>query len=79
MAITYLKHGMPKSDRVADDIQVRTIVEETLKDIEVRGDAAVRELSNKYDNYDPRDFRLSASEIEAAIQQVSTREMADIT
>jgi sulfopropanediol 3-dehydrogenase len=57
---------------------VRSIVEATLADIEARGDAAVRELAEKFDGYAPTSFRLSPSEIEAAMQKVSTRDMEDI-
>jgi sulfopropanediol 3-dehydrogenase len=39
---------------------------------------AVRELSQKYDNYKPQRFRLTGSEIEAAMNKVSTRDMDDI-
>jgi sulfopropanediol 3-dehydrogenase len=38
----------------------------------------VRDLSEKFDGYAPTAFRLSESEIEAAMQKVSDREMADI-
>ncbi|MFO1176306.1 MAG: histidinol dehydrogenase [Paracoccaceae bacterium] len=78
MAITYLKRGKPEADRAEDDAKVRGIVETTLKDIETRGDAAVRELSQKFDGYAPANFRLAASEIEAAMQKVSARDMDDI-
>ncbi len=78
MAIEYLKRGKPALERSEDDARVRTIVEATLKDIEERGDAAVRELSEKFDSFSPPSFRLSASEIEAAVQKVSARDMADI-
>jgi sulfopropanediol 3-dehydrogenase len=78
MTITHLKRGKPESERAEDDAKVRAIVESTLKDIETRGDAAVRELSAKFDKYEPRAFRLSPSEIEAAMQQVSPGDMADI-
>ena len=78
MTVTYLKRGKPDSDRAADDLETRSIVEKTLKDIEVRGDQAVRELSKKFDGYEPSSFKLSKSEIEAAIQNVSDREMEDI-
>ena len=54
------------------------MVEATLQDVEKRGDKAVRELSLKFDEYNPQSFLLTASEIEAAIQKVSTREMNDI-
>lgn len=78
MPITYLKEGKPADERAQDDAKVRGIVEETLWDIETRGDAAIRDLSAKFDKYAPESFRLSSSEIEAAMQKVSTREMADI-
>ncbi|MFK0333760.1 histidinol dehydrogenase [Rhizobium sp. NPDC090275] len=78
MTIRHLKSGKPAADRAEDDAKVRAVVEATLKDIETRGDAAVRELSEKFDKYSPPSFLLSKSEIEAAINKVSTRDMADI-
>ncbi len=78
MAIEHLKRSKPETERAEDDAKVRATVEATLKDIETRGDAAVRDLSEKFDGYTPDAFRLTASEIEAAMQKVSTREMEDI-
>ncbi len=78
MTITHLKRGKPESDRAEDDAQVRAAVEAVLSDITLRGDAAVRELSQKFDGYAPASFRLSASEIEAAMQKVAPRDMDDI-
>jgi sulfopropanediol 3-dehydrogenase len=78
MAITWLKLGKPEAERAADDAQVRATVEAVLTDIETRGDAAVRELSVKFDKYDPPAFRLTPSEIEAAIQKVTPRDIEDI-
>ena len=78
MTITYLKRGKPETQRAEDDAKVRATVETVLADIAARGDAAVRELSAKFDRYDPPSFRLSPSEIEAAVQKVSTRDMEDI-
>lgn len=78
MTITHLKRGKPESDRAEDDAQVRAAVEGVLSDITLRGDAAVRELSQKFDGYAPASFRLSASEIEAAMQKVAPRDMDDI-
>ncbi|MEE2951911.1 MAG: histidinol dehydrogenase [Pseudomonadota bacterium] len=78
MAITYLKRGKPEAERSEDDAKVRGVVEATLKDIETRGDQAVRELSEKFDRYAPQDFRLSESEIESLIGKLSARELADI-
>ncbi|MEM1317027.1 MAG: histidinol dehydrogenase [Pseudomonadota bacterium] len=78
MTIRHLKTARSEEDRRDDDAKVRASVESILKDIETRGDAAVRELSEKFDNYSPENFRLSDSEIEAAMQKVSTRDMEDI-
>lgn len=76
--ITNIKQGKPQTERAEDDAKVRSIVEGILSDIETRGDTAVRELSQKFDNYAPEKFRLSPSEIDAAINKVSTRDMEDI-
>jgi sulfopropanediol 3-dehydrogenase len=78
MAIDFLKRGKPEAEVAQDDAKVRGVVEATLKDIEARGDAAVRDLSIKFDNYAPESFSLNSSEIEAAMQKVSTRDMEDI-
>ena len=78
MTVTWLKRGKPAGERAEDDAKVRAVVEETLADIAARGDAAVRDLSVKFDRYAPIAFRLTASEIEAAMAQVSTRDMQDI-
>ncbi len=74
----HLKRGKPAEARAEDDAKVRATVEGILADIEARGDAAVRELSQKFDGYAPPAFRLTPSEIEAAMAKVSDREMADI-
>ena len=78
MAIQFLKSGKPAEARAEEDARVRQVVEETLVMIEAQGDTAVRELSAKFDGYSPASFRLSASEIEAAMQKVSARDMEDI-
>ena len=74
----YLKRGKPAEERAEDDAKVRATVEGILSDIETRGAAAVRDLSAKFDKYEPQVFRLTPSEIDAAMQKVSTREMDDI-
>ncbi len=78
MPIHHLKRGKPEAERAEDDARVRATVESVLADIAVRGDAAVRELSAKFDEYEPASFRLSPTEIEAAMGKVSAHDMADI-
>jgi len=74
----YLKRGKPEDERAEDDAKVREVVEATLKEIETRGDAAVRELSTKFDNYTPEAFRLTEADIETALSRVSKRDLEDI-
>ncbi|MGD9294033.1 MAG: histidinol dehydrogenase [Roseobacter sp.] len=78
MAIEYLKRGKPEAERAEDDAKTRAAVEGILADIDARGDAAVRELSEKFDKYSPPSFRLSEQEIEDLIAQLSPRELEDI-
>jgi sulfopropanediol 3-dehydrogenase len=78
MAIQHLKSGKPETERAEDDARVRASVEGILADIEARGDAAVRDLAQKFDGYAPASFRLSPSEIEAAMSRVAPRDMDDI-
>jgi sulfopropanediol 3-dehydrogenase len=76
--IQYLKRGKDAQGRADDDAQVRATVEGILKDIEQRGDAAVRDYSRKFDGWDPASFALSQGQIETAVGQLSAREIEDI-
>jgi sulfopropanediol 3-dehydrogenase len=78
MTVEYLKSGKPDAERAEDDAKTRTVVEETLKNIEINGDSAVRELSKKFDNYAPENFKLSEKEISDLIASLSDRELSDI-
>ncbi|MDB9892568.1 MAG: histidinol dehydrogenase [Amylibacter sp.] len=78
MTIEYLKSGKPDAERAEDDAKTKIVVEETLKNIEINGDAAVRELSTKFDNYSPKNFKLSEKEISDLIATLSDRELSDI-
>ena len=76
--IRYLKRGKDAQVRADDDTKVRQKVEGILKDIEARGDEAVREYSRKFDSWDPASFTLSQADIEAAVTKLSAREVEDI-
>ena len=55
--------GTPKENKV------KKIVETTLKQIKNEGDKFIRELSQKFDNYSPDNFKLSEEEIIDIINQ----------
>ena len=78
MAVRKIKNSKSEGEKLEEDINVRNVVEKTLKEVEVNGDKAVRELSKKFDNFDRPIFLLTESEIDAAMQKVSTRDMEDI-
>jgi len=73
----WLKRGSV-SDREVQDRKVRDTVEAILIDVEARGNASVRELSIKFDNWDREDYRLTEQEIEACLAQLTKRDLDDI-
>ena len=78
MTIRHLKRGQDAAALAQADSQVRQTVEGILAGIEQRGDAAVREYSRQFDQWDPADFRLTQADIEAAVKRLSAREVEDI-
>jgi sulfopropanediol 3-dehydrogenase len=78
VSIKYLKQGKTDAAKAIDDAQVSEIVKSTLKAIEARGDEAVREFSEKFDNYTPKSFKLSPAEIDSLVQKVSPQDLEDI-
>jgi len=77
MAI-FLKTGISAQQDAADIAKVRKTVEDILADIEKRGDAAVRDLSQKFDNWSPEDFQMSKGEIEDCVRQLPKQVIGDI-
>lgn len=74
----WLKRGVTAEAKAEADRKVRDIVEATLADIEKRGDAAVRDLSVKFDAWDREDYRLSQAEIDACVDSLTAQERKDI-
>jgi sulfopropanediol 3-dehydrogenase len=78
MPVQFLKHGRSADDASDDAVQVRQAVVGILDDVASRGDAAVRELSKKFDQWSPKSFRLSAAEIESCVSALSPGQLDDI-
>jgi sulfopropanediol 3-dehydrogenase len=74
----WLKRGRDAEAIAEEDARVRTIVEGILADIAARGDAAVREMSVKFDGWDREDYRLTDAEIRDCLAQLSNRAIDDI-
>src|SRR6202158_2026285 len=60
------------------DAKTRATVEAIIADIRARGDAAVRELSERFDKWSPASFRLSEDEIAALVAKVAPETIDDI-
>ena len=76
--IKYLKESMAQAERDVEKNSVRDTVAASLAQIEAGGDAAVREMSEKFDKYSPESFRLSLDEINALIARLTPQELSDL-
>ena len=78
MSIRYIKRGKTVEQRAEADAKVQDVVRGILADIAARKDTAVRELSQKFDNWNPPDFKLSAAEVAAVISTLPDQAVSDI-
>jgi sulfopropanediol 3-dehydrogenase len=73
-----LKPGIDPEKAGEADKKVQAAVAEMLESIRTRGEEAVRELSLKFDNWDPKSFRLSQKEIDGCIDSLPQQTIDDI-
>ena len=76
--IRVLKQGVSEADAQTADRSVKATVEAILDDVAARGEAAVRELSMKFDKWSPQSFRLTPMEIDALIASLPQQTVDDI-
>jgi sulfopropanediol 3-dehydrogenase len=76
--IRQIKKGKAPQAKLDTSAQVQATVQSIIADIEKRGEAAVREYSQKFDKWDPKSFRLSEAEIDSCIDSLTPRARADI-
>lgn len=76
--VSYLKQGRSVELKSSDAAKVRDTVASILEAVEARGDAAVAELSKKFDDWAPASFRLSQDEINACLRSLSPGQRSDI-
>jgi sulfopropanediol 3-dehydrogenase len=75
----FLKKGKSEEEKSHSHEKIRHTVENTLDDIKIRGDDALRDLSQKFDQYNPTSFRLSSHDIKQAREHVSDEDIHDIS
>ncbi len=73
-----VRKGMRQPMLGASDAKLRSVVEGMLREVEKRGDAAVREFSERLDGWTHERFRLDASEIGSIVASVDARVIDDI-
>jgi sulfopropanediol 3-dehydrogenase len=76
--IRHGKTGASAETKAENSAQVQKTVEAILGDIAARGEAAVREYSEKFDHWSPATFRLSGSEIDECVRDLPERVVDDI-
>lgn len=76
--VKVLKAGKSQEEVSANDLKVSQIVSDALKDVETRGDQAVRELSEKFDKWAPEAFRLTDAQINEIVSKVPDEVIEDI-
>lgn len=74
----WLKNGLSQEEKDTADAKVREVVENILDDIKVKGDVALRNYSEKFDDWVPQKFRLDRDEIDACYGQVTKQNIDDI-
>ena len=76
--IRFLKEGISQEEKDDADAKVRKTVENILDDIKARGDAALKDYSEKFDNWRPDNFQVSRAEIDVCYDQVTEQNIEDI-
>ena len=76
--IRHLKTGQSAEAKAENSALVRSTVEAILSDIASRGEAAVREYSEKFDKWSPASFRLTESEIAECVHALPQGVIDDI-
>jgi len=76
--VRHLKTGRTPDQKSADAKKVREIVTGIIEDIESRGETALREISEKFDKWNPPAFRMSEQQIEACLAELSKQNIEDI-
>jgi sulfopropanediol 3-dehydrogenase len=74
----YLKTAMSGEEIADRDEKVRHAVEQILADIDSRGDEALREYSERFDQWSPKSFRLGEQQIASCYDELSERIIDDI-
>lgn len=74
----HLKRGRTPEQSSTDAKKVSDIVSGILQEMQSRGEVALREISERFDKWNPPEFRLSECDIEAAMSALKSQDLEDI-
>ncbi|CAH2894449.1 MAG: putative histidinol dehydrogenase (but probably not) [uncultured Paraburkholderia sp.] len=74
----WLKQGIDEAARREIDSRVRQTVEDAIRDVEVRGDEAVRDMSIRFDGLNRESYQLTDREIQNCLNELSEGDLEDI-
>src|SRR5512132_1279233 len=78
MMARWLKEGISEAAADEADAGVRATVAGIIDEVKRRGDAGVRDLSERFDHWSPVSFRLSQQEIEECVASLGRQVIDDI-
>src|SRR5438270_10420750 len=74
----HIKRAALAGQQEEADAKIRSTVESIIADVAKQGEAAVREMSERFDKWSPPSFRLSEDEIAALVAKVAPQTIDDI-
>src|SRR6201981_17270 len=74
----HIKRAALAGQQEEADAKIRNTVETIIADVAKRGDAAVREMSERFDKWSPPRFRLAEDEVAALVAKVAPQTIEDI-
>ena len=75
---TVVKAALHEDGAASSSVEVREAVSAIIDDVRARGDAAVRECSERFDHWSPPRFRLDEEEVERIVAGVPRQVLDDI-
>jgi sulfopropanediol 3-dehydrogenase len=78
VAREYLKRGIGVTDSRENEVKTQQVVAGILADVEARGEAAIRDMSTKFDHWSPTKFRLTDDQIAEIVSSLRQQTIDDI-
>jgi sulfopropanediol 3-dehydrogenase len=78
MTKTYIKRGKSSQEHNLSDPTIKSVVHELIHDVRTRGNTAIRDISQRLDQWNPESFQLSEAQIGQIISELPRQVVEDI-